>query len=203
LDKSCSPLTCPLSATNRHCWRSSEPVLMQRRSPPSQVLLPGRPHTWAMPRLPHCWAPAPVARSRGKPNRQVRLSHRGACPRGVGRDREQVLREKVENRASSGLKPQPNLRHAATQSRGRPRKTKTGRRTEPARGVDWRCFCVPSYPGLVISWLCGCSCVGLVENQSQQPCFAFSVFIVTCLSIANCPCVIFPLGKPRSRNWGS
>jgi hypothetical protein len=29
--KSCSPLTCSLSATNRHCWRSSEPVLMQRR----------------------------------------------------------------------------------------------------------------------------------------------------------------------------
>jgi hypothetical protein len=24
--------TCPLSATNRHCWRSSEPVLMQRPS---------------------------------------------------------------------------------------------------------------------------------------------------------------------------
>jgi hypothetical protein len=31
LDQPCRPLTCPLSATNRHCWRSSEPVLMQRR----------------------------------------------------------------------------------------------------------------------------------------------------------------------------
>ena len=31
MDRPCRPLTCPLSATNRHCWRSSEPVLMQRR----------------------------------------------------------------------------------------------------------------------------------------------------------------------------
>jgi hypothetical protein len=37
--KSWSPLTYLISATNRHCWRSSEPVLMQRRSSPSQVLL--------------------------------------------------------------------------------------------------------------------------------------------------------------------
>jgi hypothetical protein len=38
-DQPRSPLTCLPSATNRHCWRSSEPVLMQRRSPSSQVLL--------------------------------------------------------------------------------------------------------------------------------------------------------------------
>jgi hypothetical protein len=42
--------------------------------------LPRAP-TWAMPRLPH-WAPAPGARSRGRPNRQVRLSQ-GGGGRGV------------------------------------------------------------------------------------------------------------------------
>jgi hypothetical protein len=31
LDRPCIPRTCLLSATNRHCWRSSKPVLMQRR----------------------------------------------------------------------------------------------------------------------------------------------------------------------------
>jgi hypothetical protein len=55
---------------------------------------------------------------------------------------------------------------APGQAGGRPEKNGAGLQTGSARGVDWRCFCVPSYPFFFLLGA-GCACVGLIRAQEN------------------------------------